>query len=161
MVETHFSLLCKFRCQTCVFFFFPLHSSTLLQTPSWIPLFSLSVFKIKWCSAQACLLGGSDIPLHAVTSDLGNRAQQIRVYLDPLISFSFPACKTFLVARVFAPNHPFLGMPLPLCSHGRSGSGAKLRFFLFLFFVFLQLRCFPNLPFLTSLRLLFRAFFLA
>jgi len=115
--------------------FFPLFFFILPpQTPSWIPLIACCVFKITWCSAQACLLGGSDISLNVVTSDLGNRAQQVGVYLDPLISFSVPDCKAFLVGRVFAPNGPFLGMPLQSCSHGKSGSGAKLRFFLFFIF---------------------------
>lgn len=80
----------------CIFFPPPfLHFSTLFQTPPRILSFSLCIFKLNY----VCLLGGSDIPLHAATSGPGNAAQPRRVYSDLLISFSSLDCKTFLVHK--------------------------------------------------------------
>lgn len=93
---------------------------------------------------------GSDTALCAVTSDLGNGATNSS--LGPVDLF---LCLESVSGRTSAWNLLFLGMPLLSCSHGRRGSGAKLRFFFFL-----QLLCFPNLPFLNSFRLLFGIFFL-
>lgn len=75
-----------------VCFFFPLflHSSTLLQAPSWIPLFSLYVFKIKWCSAQACLLGGSDITSSCCDFWFREQSTANKSLLGPVNLFFFP-----------------------------------------------------------------------
>lgn len=124
----HFSVSLDAKLVYSIFLLF-LHSSPLLQTPSWIPLFSPCIFKMKWCSAQACLLGGSGITPHAATSDLGNGAQQIRVYSGPLISLSFPACKASSVCT--KPPIPGNAFTVVLARQKRKQSKMKTFFFFF------------------------------
>lgn len=112
------------------FFLLFLCSCSLLQTPSSFSLLSLCMFK-GLCSVQICL---SEAALCAATSDLGNGATNSSLGPVDLLLYL-----KSVSGRTSAWNLLFLGMPLLSGSHGRSGRGAKLRFFFFLcsFSVFL------------------------